>query len=94
MTHSPERACRGCALTSAAMHANLHVAAYLFLHGAEPKAPAKLVSQVDHECVYPFRLSRVGDSSDDGELTGHDLHHPKGSCESASAEACTHKHAH
>ncbi len=80
-------------MTPAAMHA-WQVAAYLFLHGAKPEAPAKLVSQVDHECVYPLRLSRVGDSSDDGELTGHNLHHPTGSCESVSAEACTHKHAH
>ena len=76
------------------MHAKLHVAAYLFLHGAEAKAPAELVSQVDHECVYPLGLSRVGDSCDDGELTGHNLHQPTGSCKSVRAEACTHKHAH
>lgn len=75
------------------MHAYLQVAAYLFLHGAEPKAPAKPVSQVDHECVYPLRLSGVGDSSDDGELTRHNLRHPAGACESVSADACTHKHA-
>ena len=29
----------------------------LLLHGAEAKPPAKLVSQIDHEGVYPLRFA-------------------------------------
>lgn len=32
-------------------------AADLLLHGAEAKPPAKLVSQIDHEGVYPLRFA-------------------------------------
>ena len=49
-------------------------AADLLLHGAQPKPPAKLVGQIDHEGVYPLRFARIWHSSDDSQLPRHHLH--------------------
>ena len=50
-------------------------AADLLLHGAQAKPPAKLVSQIDHEGIYPLRFARVWHSSNDSQLPRHHLRH-------------------
>ena len=47
---------------------------HLLLHGTHTKSPAELISQVDHERIYPLRLARVWYTSDDCQLARNNLH--------------------